>query len=147
MQIADLLRQKASALVGSTPARSLRESTMNPEDIDNLQAGTELDALIAENVMGEKPPFSYPVPHNHAWQCSGPRPYSTDIAAAWHVWEKIGQPTISRSNPRGQIMVWVTEDYMGPDQVAEADTAPLAICRAALKAKAIASQQATEPAK
>lgn len=144
---------------------------MTNERIDVMEAGRELDALIAECVFGKpslcrligdgiKEPLRLDEP-DAVWRERSPADsywerfspygaervindfavlrYSTDIAAAWQVWEKIGQPTISKSNPRGQIMVWVTEDQMGPLEVAEAETAPLAICRAALKTVAAES--------
>ena len=97
-----------------------------------MNAGRELDALVAEKVMGwtnvrfichglslrgevdgepsEKVPF-----------------YSVDIDAAWDVVEKIGTSfTLERYNR------WYVE--FGDRYSAAADTAPHAICLAALKA-------------
>src|SRR3990167_1467186 len=81
--------------------------------IDEMPAGPEMDALVAEKVMGEPQPHDAPVEmgsisgvltmfNNYPWkawlpECLGlgkpwtwrPLPYSTDIAAAWKVVEKI----------------------------------------------------------
>ena len=73
-----------------------------------MDAGREMDALIAEKVMGERREIRLRGETNHAtiystspwWQDGhqdrdhvaahgGPRPYSTDIAAAWHVMERM----------------------------------------------------------
>lgn len=119
-----------------------------------MEAGRELDALIAEKVMGlvrcEKHPGSY----CHALPDSPTkggetRSYSTDISAAWEVVEKLSQvrPTcfifkISKS-PGGNHKVWVYETMFREsyDEFLERlcveaveDTAPHAICLAALKA-------------
>lgn len=85
-----------------------------------MNAGRELDALVAEKVMGEKRPaptnnevfardaligtiMGNPIPsEDGAWRSitsfdAGdepewiPRPYSTDIAAAWEVLERISE--------------------------------------------------------
>jgi len=47
---------------------------MNRDEILEMPAGREMDALVAEMVMGQT-------------ECA--RHYSTDIAAAWQVWEKM----------------------------------------------------------
>lgn len=117
---------------------------------DKPQAGPEIDALIAEKVMGlevsrEVHPFKY---HNveldkergGVW--SSPIPaYSTDIAAAWEVVKKIGKPIeirvdadeVSVSNHTCESIPlpgWNWHQHV----LEAAPTAPLAICRAALKA-------------
>lgn len=123
---------------------------------DKLEAGPETDVLVAETVLGYKhdevgnllPPGFV----GSAWSAlavSGAPPLSTEIWAAWEVETKIVDDT-------GAIML--LNDYGGPegnferyccDFVKEhnpaeggvswgaegwAATAPLAICRAALKA-------------
>ena len=119
-------------------------------DIDTLQAGPELDALVAEKVMG----WAFA---DGCWnEPSGPRRahprsvynhfpyYSTDIAAAWEVIEKLPGPGIAlfkTYNGGWQARTKVC-NYPGSMHVIENDccifsdapTAPLAICRAALKA-------------
>ncbi len=163
--------------------------------IDALPAGRELDALVAEQVMGwecvhrmtllpkeiwvaeaerefeaeygTKPPSGwamdqtwadYSGDHPPKWceKCqkrpsqfqSGQyvlRPYSTSIGAAWEVVEKLnkkfhlrlispfepGEPYFAGFSPHG-MTGWDGR----PHFEAGADTAPLAICRAALKAVA-----------
>jgi len=124
-------------------------------DSMKLEAGEELDALVAENVMGwlripselngqQKivvPPDGNPHPMDWWWGRSvyGLVPkYSTDIAAAWEVVERL---------ERDGIFLWKLgrEDHLpnwhvsmgrnhGPDIESEGPTAPLAICRAALAA-------------
>ncbi len=99
-----------------------------------MKAGRELDVLIAEKVMGEKNDGNL-----HLWV---PR-YSISIEAAWDVVEKfrgwrfeliaLREPA---KNDWSQFMVTLS----GPIDVAivgTADTAPLAICIAALRAKGV----------
>lgn len=103
----------------------------------DLKPGRELDALIAEKVMGLRV-----VPHagdfiviypTEEWD---PLPwYSSEIADAWEVVEKItaGDRAMSLIFERG---IWCCKANMefeptGHEHVAE--TAPLAICLAALK--------------
>jgi hypothetical protein len=140
--------------------------------VSALEAGRELDALIAERVMrwsdvGEKPMYALDggdtlngpparlVQEGTAWR--GTRPdgsegflpaYSSDIAAAWLVVEKLGMSVvcsedgwyalkpedIEHSTLRGTAfptIVLVGKEFAYPEP---ADTAPLAICRAALLA-------------
>ena len=107
-------------------------------NVDKLEAGRELDALIAEKVMGyecvcDEEPVDCPI-HNKA-DLYTLRPYSTDIAAAWGVVEKL----------RLFVMPWGLDEWCAANQRDErlafsdilesGETAPLAICRAALKAK------------
>lgn len=125
--------------------------------IDSMPAGTEMDALVAERVMGCKPEpwldshgyksyrctclLSYP--HNSQ---TGPmadldlKSYSNDIAAAWEVVEKISLlhnwdlfPNEWKSNYSLHTLCFViydgTTSYTG-----KGSTAALSICRAALKA-------------
>lgn len=122
--------------------------------MSELNAGRELDALVAERVMGltsfkhdgydgecAKCGFEWD-PHRGGpgTACPIPDPYSTDIAAAWEVVEKLcasgkgftlEHPGFSPGTP--DIHVFASFG-MSPYMVAE--TAPLAICRAALKAVA-----------
>lgn len=118
-----------------------------------MEAGRELDALIAEKVMG----WSYKPYYNGGgeWVKDGrkvafggfdggslPR-YSTDIAAAWLVVEKMGNWhgfdfLVQMLQPRGSNTYeagWYEQDYDGfqPRATGDADTVPLAICLAALK--------------
>ena len=99
-----------------------------------MEAGRELDALVAEKVMGAKVVFVENVPY-----------YSTDIAAAWevvnhllcHGWDEKYFFRLHYDN----VDLWDASFYKesssdggGPDVWGTADTAPLAICLAALKA-------------
>ena len=122
--------------------------------MDKLESGRELDDLVAEKVMGYRIPVQEslignewsPIPH-----------YSTDIAAAWQVIEKLtsqnagpdkacieaiintpkypGWPTYVRDGEEEHQDEWCVEWVDGIDtiDVAFGKTAPLAICRAALK--------------
>jgi hypothetical protein len=69
-----------------------------------------------------------------------PREYSSDIAAAWPVFEQMGvAQQISQSDPAGygddqRWWCWLPEEYGGDGYIAMAPTAPMAICLAALKA-------------
>lgn len=107
-------------------------------NIDAMPAGRELDALVAEQVLGKKVELYRlcPVPYHRFKDTEQGIPYySTDIAAAWEVVEKV-----QRINGRFRV------DIVGPCQGSDEysvgflpmlsgyGTAPLAICRAALKA-------------
>lgn len=67
---------------------------MTRDEIPNMPAGRELDALVAEKVMGGK--LLFPPPHNAVYKngtwVRGLLNWhpSTDIAAAWEVNEKAG---------------------------------------------------------
>lgn len=99
-----------------------------------LEAGPKLDALVAEHVMGSafvQTKLYLP-------------PYSTDIAAVWEVVEKMGYrpfdllTSLVASGPvvEGKIPCrWEWFCYFDDGARAiQAETAPLAICRAALLA-------------
>jgi hypothetical protein len=114
-----------------------------------MEAGQELDALVAEKVMGWTNLF--PV-DTHAILGSrtginarGNRhqlpSYSTDIAAAWAVVEKLMMQDIWIAmcpySFHAQPVGWFVEYFIDKDKKGgeiEAATAPLAICLAALKA-------------
>lgn len=122
---------------------------MNTEiDVDAMEAGRELDVLIAERVMGKKvvdiegesyalPPeieTAYPV-----------KAYSTDIEAAWQIVEYMKSQhdmvfaLMNRHEGRGAIKDWRADFYpfisdRNRSGYAYGETAPEAICRAALKA-------------
>lgn len=99
----------------------------------SYEAGRELDALIAEKVMG--------IPEDSPqMEFDGPPAYSTDIASAWQVVEKLQAFNpfwnraafmdfdLSPTDPKG----WTCN--FGDDNTREyADTVPHAICLAALK--------------
>lgn len=138
--------------------------------MSELQAGRALDALIAEKVMDEPEYWSVHFSGSHygdfktraeaetcAKQIQGdykahvqtffdcPR-YSTSIAAAWQVVEKLGNwhgfdfCLWLKSDANGQWHAgWFENGYDGLKSrcSAMAEAAPLAICLAALKAKEI----------
>lgn len=131
-------------------------------DANTFPAGPELDALICEKVMGhticEHSRGSRPTAQSGGFamcgvpECTGERHYqflprySADMAAAWEVVEKIlvilviekakdtYLPVFSvQAAPHGYSAV--LKVGMGCERVSvNAGTAPLAICRAALKA-------------
>lgn len=103
-----------------------------------MKPGPELDALIAEKVIG----WSYLKNKEGKWLCKPPRgrvyvdvgekfvlPYSTSINSAWEVVEKFDAEFIQFFKCGGK---W--QCCIGIGLVVEADTAPEAICLAALKA-------------
>lgn len=104
------------------------------DEIMKLEAGRKLDALVAEKVMG------FSDVHEHIYSSgekqwvhgdfrSLPR-FSTDISDAWKVVEKFieGEFPID-CELHTTVMGWYCD--LG-DGSANAETAPLAICRAAL---------------
>jgi hypothetical protein len=113
--------------------------------IEELQAGPELDWSMAENVMGwHVGPVDddwLTAANEHTGYTKGTcfsdfpvwRP-STGIAAAWQVVERLREKgiaiTVSTMGPRGQTSAFPTQNGM-QSPMTWADTAPLAICRAA----------------
>jgi competence transcription factor ComK len=104
-----------------------------------MKAGRELDALIAEKVMGWKRKTIKLVnmveeqdvlidPRLKTY--SQPPHYSTNIADAWLVVEKFPQIDICMSKVDDKWNCFIEF----ADHMAIAETAPLAICLAALKA-------------
>ena len=133
---------------------------MTPEEIDQLEAGRELDCLIAVHVMGWKQNSYAPsiMDEGGAWFNAEGRVehlhetcFSTDIAAAWLAVQKLESQGMfiifsnsgKDGNPREISMRLNVAGFykMEPlpvahlKRIAEAKalTAPLAICRAALK--------------
>ena len=119
-----------------------------------MVAGRELDALVAEKVMGWErivmkdkpgavswphPPKGFDVNHNR-WSII-PH-YSTDIAAAWEVVEKLApefewilENDVKDGGWSAIIYKWEgTSVVSSPIGRSDADTAPHAICLAALAA-------------
>lgn len=107
-----------------------------------MQAGRDMDALIVKAVFGLE--LQECMVGGHPPGCTGnvqyPH-YSTDIADAWRVVEKL-KPAMRERLLRWQLEVYASENY-GACFInsanhtffySEADTAPLAICRAALMA-------------
>jgi len=98
-------------------------------NIDEMPAGREMDSLIAEKVLDCWVPNSELIINKRDRQTYEMPHYSTDIAAAWEVVEKIGGGhTVIRY--RDGSYRCIHERTM---DAASAETAPLAICRAALK--------------
>jgi hypothetical protein len=109
---------------------------MARDEILNMEAGREMDALVAEKVMGyERVPDIKPYGFGDAWL----QHYSTDIAAAWQVVGKLenndfwweASNVVPNSDPIVYEWKFVTVGRQGE---ACEFTAPLAICRAALLA-------------
>jgi len=120
----------------------------------DLEPGRELDALVAEKVMGAECSCDKPTkepgssnPYGMQGFCDvhggvGCPDYSTSISAAWEVVEKLCQHDkfiqLTRGSWNQKTNSWTTwiVEVDGPSSTerVEAPTAPLAICRAALKA-------------
>ena len=115
-----------------------------------ITAGRELDALVAEKIMGEAPgprdvEVVHTIPHMGCVMVPYvPLPYSTDIAAAWSVVEKLGLWCRVYYTPQwaDHYSVSFTPEKMEAllgsmtqkDMRASGKTLPLAICLAGLKA-------------
>lgn len=120
-------------------------------NIDAMPAGAEMDALVAERVMGWWRKY-YPPAAEDAWfDANGFRMKrgawcpSEDIAAAWQVVEKMVADRHTQDFHFGYKMCAGCEwQFCFADKVAgvfsdcagRAETMPLAVCRAALKAVA-----------
>ena len=107
------------------------------------KAGRELDALMHKEVFEHELEMC-PIHHRHTC-CGRSLPnYSTQIADAWLVVEKMGKLQMQRHvgpsmlhrlrecATKGWGVIWCSD--FGYTQEVFADTAPLAICLAALKA-------------
>ena len=122
---------------------------MTSQGIDAMEASRRLDCLVARRVMGWtdiyengytadyrgwEPARGYEdVPH-----------YSSDIAAAWQVIEKLkdsGWDIHLRINRHGRGVELYGDNYKRPEVDVIAETSPLAICRAALIAFEILGQK------
>lgn len=112
----------------------------------------EIDALVAEKVMGEKAVADEATWDSETWKLNGPifgpKPYSTDMACAWLVMEKLHAynpfwecPAGNENFPGIDLSPTIPRGWhcnFGDDTThAYADTAPMAICKAALKAVGI----------
>lgn len=102
-----------------------------------MNPGRELDALVAEKVMGwrkrETPPGGHIwIDKDNLAYVPGELPrYSTDIAAAWEVVEKLNNLDFSIEYER-EIKIWRASFEQGIPALER--EAPLAICFAALNA-------------
>jgi hypothetical protein len=105
-----------------------------------MKAGRELDALIAEKVMGfdiVPGPGELGIKVNIT-ECRRIPPYSKNIAAAWEVVKSFGgRFEFSLEEDQGELMPWIASfSRLDASDMAsaEAETAPHAICLAALRA-------------
>ena len=115
-----------------------------------MNAGRELDALVAVKALGwewiDAMEMWYDTSDSHTMLTSDELPeFSTDIAAAWHVVEHLDRTRntwIDRLQKEGMegwglILASGTGYSVTHHQVHLAETVPLAICLAALKAVGI----------
>lgn len=129
--------------------------------MNELKPGRELDVLIAERVMGWEPREENPVKWRNPDTSDGYRTdddlpgFSTDIAAAWGVWGRLttmkykANLTLVRLADNKYVVTalmggagtdiystdkkpWHEDGYLDEDTVG--DTAPHAICLAAMRA-------------
>lgn len=109
-----------------------------------MKAGRELDALIAKHVfdmtLRNITETSCELWHGDKWHSCGPcAHYSTDIADAWEVVEKADLWSLYGSIGDGPYRACI--QFGDREGLMTADTAPLAICLAALKAKGVTGEQ------
>ena len=125
-------------------------------DIDKMEAGKEMDALVAERVMGwkvDKESYStwvaitdtylfFPLVGMTKGSWGNWTP-STDISAVWQVVEKMSETwefSLNYQDNKYKFLLWkpewVTSNLYQARECKEgvSNTVPLAICRAALKA-------------
>lgn len=112
---------------------------MTREEILKMEAGPEMDRLVAEKVMRfvfeDLPLTDEDKPEPRTFWIGPPMPYSTNIKAAWMVVEKMHDSGWFFSITRYSNCTdpWNAEFGSVLPRV-HAPTAPLAICRAALLA-------------
>jgi hypothetical protein len=94
---------------------------MKPDDVDKLEAGREMDVLVGREIFG--------IIRMSQADC-----YSTDIAAAWVVVEKLLAQDITLYLQCDEREYRAGERYWNGEWsiFADGETAPLAICRFAL---------------
>ncbi len=114
--------------------------TLTREQIESLEAGPEMDALVAEKIMGWFRAM------NAWWQpdktLGGSMPaYSTDISAAWSVvdalansctWKLLLSSEGCTAQLSGVPILLSTGQPNGVFQFANIEDTPLVLCRAAL---------------
>lgn len=126
--------------------------------ICEMEAGQELDALVAERVMRQEPCEQWLLfraggilgpewakadtcNHANCYPLENAPHYSTNIAAAWEVIEKLNQMklgwfSLEQFGEKGQgvwrALIWSGNEEDSESFFADANTVPLAICRAAL---------------
>ena len=120
--------------------------------IDEMQAGPELDVLIHSKVLGLND-FLHNFIDNGWGQCSEcgayndqgiirgeqnctkPPPYSSDIGITWQIVKKAQIHTLRQicNDEVGAPALWEAIIYLDPRLSGIGESAPLAICRAALK--------------
>jgi hypothetical protein len=123
----------------------VKGKVMNREEILNMEAGSEMDALVLAKVFGamafkgeDGKPYRLD-PYQNPWSVPN---YSGDISAAWAVVEKMHirkwdfYCEYTRVQNDSQHWVLFETDECEFDKCASAETLPLAICRAALLAVA-----------
>lgn len=109
-----------------------------------MKVWRELDVLVAEMVIGRKiipyktAPWRDPILYIDERAPGGilrflPN-YSTDITDAWEVVEKVGQNFVRLYIENGKWNAWIRNSHENSTAMESAETAPLAICLAALKA-------------
>ncbi len=114
---------------------------MTKEEILSLKPGRELDALVAKMVMG--------LGKYDSWEEFELKPYSTDISAAWEIIEQFPIFELEKES------IFASSHYLPPTWLEDGiwcvltddrwnrfvgygETAPEAICKAALLAKNVA---------
>ncbi len=96
---------------------------MTKDEIEKMPASRQMDSLVKSLVMGGLPPVGYDIlwdyiPH-----------YSTDITAAWQVAESFPIFYFESNKELKEYFSMIGSDF---ETAVTAETAPLAICRAAL---------------
>ena len=98
-------------------------------DPDTMEAGDDMDRLVWTRVLGRSAD-SFPIPepytHDSDWYPS------TDMSAAWQVVEHLRDRWTVQIRSDGERL-WCVTFRTSTVHHAKGDTAPLAICRAALK--------------
>jgi hypothetical protein len=118
---------------------------MNTDVEKKMKAGRELDALVAERVMGwYNVGRGYLFGNDDSWGGDNPQTpdkgiqdlphYSTDIKAAWEVVERVSAVYQIKVGSDKTAFAWWCEIGEGDWRSIGQPTAALAICKAVLKA-------------
>jgi hypothetical protein len=125
-------------------------TALTAEQVDEMEAGPGIDALIAIHVLGwvqepGDPPFWNVPDREYPYDTADwPPSFSTDIAAAWELVRRHKYYFwMHHSNDndwlRKPSMLW-TAGFAAPEKYkAQAETPELVLCRAALKAALFAA--------
>ena len=108
---------------------------MTKDEIRNMPAGREMDELIAHKIMGYiDGKKTHQTAKGYWWSTTHIPNYSSGISSSWEVVDEFYSMTLDKYSNGAEWICYIVgeRDGKNTDGNSTADTAPLAICRAAL---------------